>query len=73
MPAEPAVKQPTHPLPQMTTFELRDYRRDLETAISRLGGQDPPPPALHGLQIKLDAVIAEQESRTKPTADGRTR
>jgi hypothetical protein len=57
----------------MTTFKLRDYRRDLETAIARLGGQDPLSPALHGLQIKLDAVIAEQESRAKPTANGRIR
>lgn len=72
MPAEITVEQPKHPLPQMTTFELRDYRRDLESAIARLGKQDPVSPALPGLQIKLDAVIAEQEARAKLTADGRT-
>jgi hypothetical protein len=28
------VEQPKHPLHAMTTFELRDYRRDLERAIA---------------------------------------
>ena len=35
MPADLTVAQPAHPLPQLTTYELRDYRRDLETAIAR--------------------------------------
>ena len=69
MPAEIAVAPPAHPLPQLTTFELRDYRRDLETAIARIGAHDPASPAL---QARLDAVIAEQESRAKLTAHGRT-
>jgi hypothetical protein len=68
MPAEIPVDQPKHPLPQLTTFELRDYRRDLETAIARLRTQDPVCPVL---QARLDAVIAEQESRAKITAYGR--
>jgi hypothetical protein len=30
----PAVDQPKHPLHALTTFELRDYRRQLERAIA---------------------------------------
>jgi len=67
MPAEQAVNQPRYPLPEMTTYELRDYRRDLEQAIACSGG-----PSLAALRLKLDAVIAEQESRAKLAADGRT-
>jgi hypothetical protein len=44
MPAEPeTVDQPKHSLPEMTTFELRDYRRQLESAIAFFGRQDPVP------------------------------
>ena len=49
----------------MTTFELRDYRRQLENAIASSGQQDPVPPARSRLQARLDAVLAEQESRTR--------
>ena len=70
MTAQPAtVEPPKHPLPQMTTFELRDYRRQLEAAITFFEKQDPVPPARDLLQAKLDAVLAEQESRTR-LADG---
>jgi hypothetical protein len=54
----------------MTTFELRDYRRQLESAITFFDKQDPIPPARDRLQAKLDAVLAEQESRTR-LADAR--
>ena len=54
----------------MTTFELRDYRRQLEGAITFFDKQDPVPPARDQLQAKLDAVLAEQESRTR-LADAR--
>jgi hypothetical protein len=47
----------------MTTFELRDYRRQLEGAITFFDKQDPVPPARNRLQATLDAVLAEQESR----------
>jgi hypothetical protein len=71
MTAESAtVEPPKHPLHAMTTFELRDYRRQLEGAIEFFGKQDPVPPARDQLQAKLDAVLAEQESRTR-LADGR--
>jgi hypothetical protein len=64
------VEPPKHPLPAMTTFELRDYRRQLEGAITFFDKQDPVPPAKDRLQAKLDAVLAEQESR-KGLADAR--
>lgn len=54
----------------MTTYELRDYRRQLESAITFFDKQDPVPPARGHLQGKLDAVLAEQESR-KRLADAR--
>src|SRR5580658_5113737 len=64
------VEPPKHPLPAMTTFELRDYRRQLESAITFFDQQDPVPPARDQLQATLDAVLAEQESRTR-LADAR--
>jgi hypothetical protein len=59
------VDQPKHPLHAMTTFELRDYRRQLESAIGFFDKQDPAPPARDQLQAKLDAVYAEQADRKK--------
>jgi hypothetical protein len=64
------VEPPTHPLPAMTTFELRDYRRQLESAITFFDKQDPVPPARGRLQARLDSVLAEQESRAR-LADAR--
>ena len=34
----PAVEQPKHPLHALTTFELRDYRRQLERAHQPASG-----------------------------------
>ena len=39
-----AVEPPKHPMHAMTTYELRDYRRQLETAIAFFDRQDPVPP-----------------------------
>lgn len=61
----PSVNQPKHPLPALTTYELRDYRRDLETAIAFFDRQTPVPPARDRLQATLDDVIAEQEDRQR--------
>ena len=72
MPAELAVDPPRHPLYALTTYELRDYRRALETAIACAAEQDPVPAALADLHDRLDAVLAEQESRTKLATDGAT-
>jgi hypothetical protein len=63
---EPAnVETPRHPTAQMTTYELRDYRRQFEGAIAFFDRTDPVPPARDDLQARLDAVLAEQESRRR--------
>lgn len=64
MTAEP-VAQPEHPLPAMTTYELRDYRRQLESAIAFFDRQDPVPPARIRLRASLDAVLREQDERAR--------
>ena len=61
----PAVEQPKHPLPAMTTFELRDYRHQLERAIAFFDGKDPVPTARAVLRARLDAVLAEQDERAR--------
>lgn len=69
MPAEPAAPgQPAHPLHALTSYELRNYRRDLEKAIAYFNTRDPVPPARDGLQARLDAVLAEQDSRARLTS-----
>jgi hypothetical protein len=65
MPAETAIAEPEHPLHAMTTYELRDYRRQLESAIAFFDRQDPVPPARHRLHASLDAVLAEQDERAR--------
>jgi hypothetical protein len=60
-----AVAQPEHPLHALTTFELGGYRRELERAIAFFDGKNPAPPARDELQARLDAVLAEQESRRR--------
>lgn len=66
MPAEPeTVDRPLHPLHQLATFELTEYRRQLEGAIAFFDKQDPVPPTRARLQAKLDAVLAEQDERAR--------
>jgi hypothetical protein len=66
MPADPgSVEQPKHPLHALTTYELADHRRQLERAIVFFGTKDPVPPAREVLQARLDAVLAEQDDRTR--------
>ena len=66
MPAEPVtVEQPKHPLHALATFELKEYRRQLESAIAFFDRQHPVPPARSRLQAKLDEVLAEQDDRTR--------
>ena len=67
-PPAPRVNQPAHPLHALTTFELKDYRRELEHAIAFFGKQDPVPPARAGLQAALEGVLAEQADRAKIAA-----
>jgi hypothetical protein len=64
-PQTPDVDQPKHPLPAMTTYELRNYRRDLETAIAFFDRQTPTPLDQDRLQATLDDVIAEQDDRKR--------
>lgn len=61
----PEVDRPKHQLPALTTYELRDYRRQLESAIAFFDRQDPVPPARRRLQARLDDVIAEQDDRAR--------
>jgi hypothetical protein len=66
MPAEHVtIDQPKHPMHALTTFELRDYRRQLESAIAFFDRQDPVPPTRDRLQASLDAVLAEQAERAR--------
>ena len=67
---QPEVDQPKHQLHALTTHELHDYRRQLESAIAFFDRQDPVPLARDRLQASLDAVLAEQEGRKRP-ADAR--
>jgi hypothetical protein len=60
--AEPRVDQPKHPLHALTTFELKDYRRQLEHAIKAIA---PDAPVQAVLRRRLDAVIAEQDDRAR--------
>ena len=64
MTAEP-VAEPEHPLPAMTTYELRGYRRQLESAIAFFDRQDPVPPVRARLRASLDAVLREQDERAR--------
>jgi hypothetical protein len=63
----PPVDTPKHPLSALTTFELHDYRRQLENAIAFFDRQDPAPAVRDDLQAALDAVTGEQESRERLT------
>jgi hypothetical protein len=61
----PKVDPPKHPLRALTTFELRNYRRQIENAITFFDKQDPVPPVRDDLQAALDDVLSEQEDRQK--------
>ena len=63
MPAESVTVEPLkHPLHALTTYELKDRRRELERAIK---GIAPGAPVQATLRRQLDAVIAEQEDRAR--------
>jgi hypothetical protein len=61
----PEVNHPQHRLTQLTTYELRDYRRQLESAIAFFDSKDPVPPACDRLRATLAAVVAEQDDRAR--------
>ncbi len=53
---------PAHPLHAMTTYELRDYRRDLEHRLTGMSRNLLPRDLL---QRQLEAVLAEEDSRAR--------
>jgi len=61
----PKVTHPQHRLGQLTTYELRDYRRQLQSAIAFFDSKDPVPPARDRLRATLAAVVAEQDDRAR--------
>jgi hypothetical protein len=63
----PEVNHPQHRLTQLTTYELREYRRQLESAIAFFDSRDPVPPARDRLRATLAAVVAEQDDRARIT------
>jgi hypothetical protein len=58
-------EQPKHPLHALTTYELRDLRRELERAIVFFEKKSPVPPARDQLQRQLARVQREQDSRIR--------
>jgi hypothetical protein len=61
--ADPAtVEPPKHPLYALTTYELKDRRRELERAIKGIAADAP---VQADLRRALDAVTAEQEDRKR--------
>lgn len=61
----PAVQKPKHKLSELTTYELRDYRRELERAIAFFDTRSPVPPVRAEMQARLDAVVAERDDRAR--------
>jgi hypothetical protein len=69
MPAEPlTVAQPKYPLHALTTYELRDYRRELEHSLKLVPEHTA---ALGQIKERLAEVLAEQESRMAIATGGR--
>ena len=57
-----AIQQPPHPMYALTTYELRNYRRELEHSLKTL----PEHAQVRALlQQRLAEVLAEQDSRNR--------
>lgn len=56
------VKPPRWPVPQLVTFELRDYRQRLEQALAGLPEQSADREVI---QQRLAEVIGEQDERAR--------
>ena len=67
MPAIPEqpqpVDEPTHPLAQLTTYELNAYLRQLQAAVAFF--EKTQAPALAVMRDKLAQVVAEQVDRKR--------
>ena len=61
----PGVQAPRHPLHALATFELADYRRQLEHAIRSCEQDHPAAPDLADLREALAEVLAEQDDRAR--------
>jgi hypothetical protein len=64
----PEVRQPKHPMHALTTYELRDHRRELERAVAFYDKHHPAAPVLADLRARLDDVLAEQDERARMAA-----
>jgi len=53
------------PLYALTTYELRDYRRQLEQAVGYYITNHPAAPVLADLRKTLADVLAEQDDRAR--------
>jgi hypothetical protein len=63
VPAEPVtIDLPKHPMYALTTYELRDYRRQLEHALRTLPGHAEVRALL---QQRLTGVLNEQQARAQ--------
>ena len=56
------TEMPAHPLHAMTTYELRDYRRDLEHSLI---SESRNPSLRDLLKRQLEGVLAEEDSRAR--------
>jgi hypothetical protein len=61
--------EPEHAISALTTYELRDYRRELEHAIK---GIPSDAPVQSDLRRKLDEVLAQQRERERIADRART-
>jgi hypothetical protein len=65
---EMAIEQPPHPMHSLTTYELKNYRRELEHALKTIPEHAQ---VRELLQQRLVEVLAEQDSRNQlRQADG---
>jgi hypothetical protein len=57
-----AIQQPPHPMPALTTYELTNYRRELEHSLKTI----PEHAQVRALlRQRLTEVLAEQDSRNR--------
>ena len=59
---EMAIEQPPHPMHSLTTYELKNYRRELEHALKTIPEHAQ---VRELLQQRLTEVLAEQDSRNQ--------
>ena len=57
-----AIEQPPHPMHSLTTYELKNYRRELEHALKTIPEHAQ---VRELLQQRLAEVLAEQDSRNR--------